>query len=91
MDYQVGGADEEPVSNKLNRPADQASRMGMDFQMAGADTIEELGTSPMKPPFSNPPSGECQYAGADYVEEINDSARPTWPLEKDAGNLTKPL
>lgn len=90
MNYQ-SSSDEEPVSNKLNRPPDQASRMGMNYQMGGADSIEELGTSAMKPPFSNPGDREYQMTGAEPVEEVGGTSRETWPMAKSAGNLNKPL
>jgi hypothetical protein len=91
MNYQLGGADEEPVSNKLNRPEDAATHYPMTYEDAGADSIGELGKSAIKPPFSNPGTREYQMAGADTVEEIGGNKRDSWPWETQAGNLTKPL
>lgn len=68
MNYQ-SSSDEETPKGGMDRPSDQASRMPMDFQMAGADSVD-LGTRAVRPPFSNPPNSEMQLGGADEVQEI---------------------
>ena len=88
MQYQ-SSSDEETPKGGMDRPSDQASRMPLDMQMGGADEISELGTKAIRPPYSNPPSGECQYAGADYVEEIKPGAKDDFAWETQVGGGRK--
>jgi hypothetical protein len=83
-------SDIEPVKGGMDRTSDQASRMTPNYQMGGADEINELGTRGIRPPYSNPANGEMQSTGADQVEELRSAHnRDDFAWEDHAGGGRK--